>query len=305
MKPISTIFFGTHTFAATILQGLLNSPFIDVQLIITQPDKPVGRKQELQASPVALLAQKNNLRIEKPTSLKEYPIPGHYQLGVVAQYGNIIPKQLLTSADYGLLNIHTSLLPKYRGASPIQTALMNGEKETGVSIMLLDEGMDTGPILLQKKIMIDPDDTYEILDKKLAELSITALLETILPYVEGRLLPQPQNHSEATVTNLLERDAGRIDWHKSADEIYNLYRGLTPWPGIWTTWDKKRLKLLKIKPSDKKSEPGLISLDNDSLTAGCATGSLDIRELQIEGKKPMDAKTFLNGYKTFAHAYLI
>ncbi len=309
--PIKTIFFGTHQFAATILEGLLAMPFLSVDLVVTQPDRPVGRKREMEKPPVKLIAEKFNISTEQPTSLKIYKLTAKsYQLGVVAQYGLIIPNRIVESPTYGILNVHTSLLPKYRGASPIQTVLMNGGTETGITIMKMDAGIDTGPILLQKKIQIEPDDTCTTLEDKLASLGIEGLLEAIPSYLSGALKPIPQDESQATTTKLLSRDDGKIDWNTSVRDIYNHYRGLTPWPGVWTTWEGKRLKLISIKPSTNILTPGTVEANSppagplrseaseagQKIFIGCADGSIEILTLQLEGKKAMDAGAFIHGY---------
>lgn len=306
MNKLKTIFFGTHEFATTILQGLIDSPLVEVDLVITQPDKPVGRKQELQKSPVKILAEKNSIKIQQPASLKNYQLPiTNYQLQIVAQYGLLIPKEIINIPEFGTLNIHTSLLPKYRGASPIQSALINGETETGVTIMKMDKGMDTGPIILQKIVRIAENDTYLTLDKKLAKTGILALLEAIPDYISGKLQPIPQDSAKATTCKLLTREDGKIDWSKSAKEIYNLYRGLTPWPGVWTTGDDlnlnfakgKRIKLLEIKPNNLHVVPlSHCSIVDDKLYIGCKDGDIEIINLQLEGKQKMSAKDFINGY---------
>ena len=297
-KPISTIFFGTHDFAATILQSLIDSPTVSVEMVITQPDRPVGRKQEVQKSPVKILAEKNNIIVEQPESLKNYELrTKNCELNIVAQYGLLIPKNIINAPAHGTLNVHTSLLPKYRGASPIQSAIMDGETETGVTIMKMDEGLDTGPILLQKSLNIEPDDTYPELDKKMAKIGSEALLEAIPPYIEGGLQPAVQDNSKATVCKQLSRDDGLVDWSKSADEIYNLYRGLTPWPGIWTMLEGKRLKLLKIKPADENIEAGSIKTNNGKMYIACGKKSIEVLELQLEGKKAMSANNFLTGHR--------
>lgn len=305
MLNLKTIFFGTHEFATTILQGLIDSPTIDVELVITQPDKPVGRKQELQPSPVKLLAQKHGIRIDQPESLKSYNLePNTYDLAITAQYGLIIPENIINSPKHGTLNVHTSLLPKYRGASPIQSAIINGESETGVTIMQMDKGLDTGPIILQKSLNIAPNDTYLMLDKKLAKIGILALLEAIPGYVLGDLQPKAQDESESTTCAQLTREDGKIDWQKTSAEIYNLYRGLTPWPGVWSVWNDKRLKLLQIKPGSRKLKPGEVNIENDSLYIGTSDASTEILELQLEGKQKMDAKSFVNGYKNINNEIL-
>ncbi|MEK7623155.1 MAG: methionyl-tRNA formyltransferase [Patescibacteria group bacterium] len=305
MTKTPVVFFGTHQFAATILEGLIKSPFYDIQLVITQPDRPVGRKQELQPSPVKLLAQKHNLPIDQPSSLKSYKLKAiSYKLGIVAQYGLLIPKHILEAFPLGILNVHTSLLPKYRGASPIQSALINGETETGVTIMKMDEGLDTGSIILQKKVAINPDDTYLDLDKKLAVLGIEALTEALPRFIDGTLKPRPQDTTKATVCRELTREDGRVDWQKTSQEIYNQYRGLTPWPGIWTTWHNKRLKLLSIKLAPQEIESGKVIVEAGKLFIGCHDGSIEVFELQLEGKKAMEIKAFINGNREVNHSFL-
>ncbi|MBD3311202.1 MAG: methionyl-tRNA formyltransferase [Candidatus Magasanikbacteria bacterium] len=300
-RKIRAIFFGTHEFAATILEGLISSPFITVELVITQPDKPVGRKKELKKSPVKILAEKYDLPIIQPASLRIYQLPiSDYHIAIVAQYGIIIPKKLLDDSPHGFLNVHTSLLPKYRGASPIQSALINGETETGVTIMKMDEGLDTGPIILQKPIKIGEHDTYIDLDKKLAEIGKIALLEAIPKYISGELEPIPQDNLQASTCGQFTRDDGKIDWTKSATDIYNRYRGLNPWPGIWTSWKNKRLKLIKIKPVDLQIEAGKVVLENGKMYIGCAKNAIEVLKLQLEGKKAMDVEGFLRGYQKIA-----
>src|SRR3989339_517499 len=309
---VSIIFFGTHTFAATILQGLIDSGLFDIRLVITQPDRPVGRKQEMQKSPVKLLAEKHSLQLDQPTTLRSYVLSPMsngvvhktYDVGICAQYGLIIPERVLNLPKMGIINVHTSLLPRYRGASPIQTALMNGETQTGVTIMKMDAGLDTGPIILQKMLDIAPDDTYTTIDEKMAKIAILGLLEAIPQYISGALQPVPQDNSKATTTKQLTREDGRVDWQKTAQEIYNQCRGLTPWPGVWTEFDpstslraSKRVKLIKIKPIDKNIKHGTWNMEQDGLFVGCKTGAIEIEELQVEGKKKQSAKEFVNGYK--------
>lgn len=292
----SVIFFGTHHFAAAILEGLLKSPFISVDLVITQPDKPVGRKKEIQKSPVKILAEKHKLKIQQPEKLKDFKIP-NTDLVIVAQYGLLIPENIINTPKFGTLNVHTSLLPKYRGASPIQSAIINGETKTGITIMKMDKGLDTGPILLQKEVEIGSHDTYEALDVKMAHIGLSALLETIPLYISEQIKPVPQDDSRATKCKQFTRDDGKVDWTKNASEIYNLYRGLHPWPGIWTTMNGKRIKLISIKPSTEKYNAGMIMTENGKMYIGCKDASIEILELQLEGKKTTDAKSFLNGNK--------
>jgi len=296
---IPVIFFGTHEFAKSILVDLLESGLYTVELVVTQPDQPVGRKKIMTPPPVKIFAEKNTIPVLQPETLKNFIFQNKKSsLGIVAQYGKIIPKSVLDQFELGLINTHTSLLPKYRGASPIQSALMNGETETGVTLMLLDEGMDTGPILAQKSVQILPDETYLDLDKRLATGASELLLITVEKYIQGEIQPKVQEETNATSCELLSRDNGRIDWENmTSEEIYNQYRGLTPWPGIWSTLDGKRIKFLSVKKGEKNIQPGKFVQEKDSLFIGCKSGSLQILELQLEGKPPMKAEAFINGYK--------
>jgi len=297
-KTVKIVFFGTHSFASVILQSLINDKRFEIEKVITQPDKPVGRKQILQKSPVKILAEENGLEIEQPENLKNYELKTlNPELFIVAQYGLLIPESILNIPKFGTINTHTSLLPKYRGASPIQSAIFNGEKETGVTIMLMDKGMDSGPILNQETVGILPDETYIELDVKMAQIASRLLLDTVPKYIEGIIKPQTQNEDEITFCKKLDRADGKINWQNSAQQIYNQYRAFTPWPGVWTIWNGKRLKLLKIKPSDKKLEAGQVIIDCDKIHIGTSDTSLEIVELQLEGKPAMKAQVFINGYK--------
>jgi len=305
MENLRVAFFGTHTFAVTILQGLVDAPAIDVGLVITQPDKPTGRKKILTPPPVKVLAGSLAIPVLQPQSLKSVEIEtSSFDVAVSAQYGLLIPKSLLESFKHGVLNVHTSLLPKYRGASPIQSALVNGETKTGVTIMKLDVGMDTGPVILQKSIDIRPDETYRELDERLAVLGASTLLEALPQYIEDDLVPLPQDESGATLCGQLSRDDGRIDWNSTNQDIYNQYRGLTPWPGIWTMWNEKRLKLLSISLAERNIAPGKVQIENGTLYVGCASGSIAVSKLQLEGKGPADASIFCNGHKDIQDAVL-
>lgn len=296
----SIVFFGTQEFAGTVLSGLLANSHFRILAVVTQPDRPVGRKQILTPPPVKILALKHNLPIFQPESLKDFNLKKVVgtvpDLNVVAQYGLMIPESIILAPKYETINVHTSLLPKYRGASPIQSALINGETETGVTIMLMDKGMDTGPILAQQEIAIDPDDTYESLDKTMAIIGRDLLLQTIPKYISGETKPKVQDDSKASICKKLDRDSGHIDWTHSAAEIYNLYRGLYPWPGIWTTWNNLRVKLLKIKPIEFALAPGHIKTEQKKLFVGSGKGVVEILELQVEGKTVQTAESFIAGY---------
>lgn len=291
------VFFGTQEFGKGILEALIKSSDFEIVAVFTQPDRPVGRKQEIQKSPVKILAQEHNLKIFQPESLKNYAMPElDADVNVVCQYGLIIPQNVLDSAKRGSINIHTSLLPKYRGASPIQSAIINGDKETGVTIMLMDSKMDHGPILSQEKVMIDPDDNYLTLSDKMLPVACELLLKTLKEYLADKITPQEQDHEQATLCKMFDREDGQVDFAKSADEIYNQFRGLYAWPGIFTFFNNKRVKLLDIKPTEKTIESGKFTAEDGRLFVGCAKGAIEVFELQLEGKKPMDAKAFVNGY---------
>jgi methionyl-tRNA formyltransferase len=295
---ISAVYFGTHHFSAHILESLIKSGIFDIKLVITQPDRPVGRKKEIQASPVKAIAQKYNLKIEQPETLKGYALSESADFNITCQYGLIIPKAILETAKHASINVHTSLLPKYRGASPIQSALINGEKETGITIMMMDEKMDHGDILRQERVNIDSNDTYAELNEKLLAIAPQLLIQTVSDYVEGKITPQIQNHDEATFCKEFTREDGKIDWNKTGEQIYNLDRGLTPWPGIWAEYDGKRLKLLEIKPTSVHVEQGKITPQQDKLLAGCGQNTaIEIIKIQLEGKNSMNAKEFINGFK--------
>lgn len=295
---ISTVFFGSHHFSTPILQKLLDSGVFDIKLVITQPDRPVGRKKEIQMTGVKTLALKYNIPVEQPETLTNYTLPISAEINIVCKYGLIIPETILNSAKHGSINSHASLLPKYRGASPIQSVLIHGEKETGATAMLMDKEMDHGPILAQDKLNILPDENCFELSERLAPLEADLLIKTIPDFIAGKITPQIQNHTEATFCKELTRDDGQVDFSKSATEIYNLYRGLTPWPGIWTMWNEKRLKLLKIAPTNIKIETDKLTAKDGHLYMGAGENTaIEILELQLEGKAATEAKNFINGFK--------
>lgn len=292
MKKLA--FFGTHEFGAAMLRTILNSKKYTIEAVVTQPDKPIGRSQEVSKSAVKLLAEENQLRVIQPESLKNYQFDFTWDITVVCQYGLIIPKAILDIPKYGNINIHTSLLPKYRGPSPIQSTLINGETKTGVSIMLMDEKMDHGPILSQSEVEINPDDTYPTLSLKLQNEAEKILISNLNMWVEGKLTPQPQQDDNATYCKILTRDDGRIKWERTDIEIYNQYRGLTPWPGIWTIWKGKRLKLLSIRPVENNLAPGEVYADKKILI-GCGSGAIEVLKLQLEGKRALKSVDFVAG----------
>lgn len=293
---IKTTFFGTENFAKEILQALVESDYVFVNLVITKPDRKMGRRQKEQATPVKKFAQEHKLAIREPRDLDHLQLQGDIDLGVAAQYGEIIPEPILNTPKHGILNVHTSLLPEYRGPSPIQTALLEGKTETGITIMKMDAGLDTGPILLQKVQEIEPTDKYPNVNKKLAQLGSKALLDAIPKYIKGELEPKPQQDRKATTTSQFSREDGKIDWQSSAKNIYNKYRAFTPWPGIWTTWSEDRLKLHEIKPEEKNIPASKVKIENNLMYIGCGENSISVQKIQPAGKKKMDIQDFINGY---------
>lgn len=300
---IQTVFFGTNEFAARTLEGLVRSPFLNVELVITQPDKPVGRKQTSHPPAVKVMAEKYNIPLDQPNTLKSYQLAvTNCPIAVLEKYGVMIPDHIINAFPLGIINVHPSLLPKYRGPSPYQTAIMNGDVETGVTIMKLSKEMDAGPILAQISTPIDPDETAVDLEKKLAEIGLQLLLDTLPKYVSGTIEPISQDEKKVTYTHLFTRDTGKINWQKTTAEIYNQYRALTSWPGVWTTWQGKRLKLLQIKPSNTKIQPGQVQWADGSLNIGTKDGSVQVISLQLEGKQVLTPKIFMNGNPTFHNA---
>lgn len=306
MNPLRLVFFGTQEFAKTILKSLVQDPEYDVVLVITQPDKPVGRKHVLTPPPVKVFCESEGIAYAQPESLKGYTLPViDIDIAVVAQYGKILPKAIIDAPRFGTINVHTSLLPLYRGASPIQSALIDGQTETGVTIMKMDEGMDTGPVLTQQRVAISETATYEQLDTLLADVGATLLLKTLPQYISGIVVPQPQDNTRASMCRLFTREDGEIAWHKkTATEIYNQYRGMTPWPGVWTLWQGKRIKILSVFPHTKILTAGQVFFENNSLLVGTVDGSIEIQHVQLEGKNPMDAHTFVRGYPHFVGSVL-
>ena len=283
-KEIKIIFLGTPEFGAIILEGLIKSghkPF----LVITEPDKPIGRKQIVTPPPVKVLAGKYNIPVVQSAKISEYTQEIEKlrpDLIIIAAYGQIIPKVILEIPKYGCLNVHPSLLPKYRGPSPIQSAILSGEEKTGVTIIRISEKLDAGSILSQQEIELDQKETFESLHDKLAEVGTRLLIETIPRLLAGKLPPLPQDETKATYAKILKKEDGKIDWKKSPKEIERQVRALNPWPGTYTLYNGKRLKILK---------------------AEVVGGKLMIRELQLEGKKPTTFEDFLRGHPNYVKPY--
>ena len=296
------IFFGTPTPAAVCLKTLIGVEE-EIIYVISQPDRKKGRGLHLTPSPAKKLAIQNKIPVETPEKIKDETFIKKIKslnpdLIIVAAYGKILPKQILDIPKYGAINIHASLLPKYRGAAPIQHALLNGEKETGITIIQLDEGLDTGDIILQEKLEIEPKDTSAILLDKLFAKGASLLLEAIKQIKNGTAKMIPQNDLKATYAKLITKEMGKINWAKPAEEINNQIRALTPWPSAYTFLDKKMLKIFEaaVVPLSEVRKPGEVIETKDQLIVACGKDSLSIIDVQLEGKRKMPIADFLKGY---------
>ncbi|MBU2229050.1 methionyl-tRNA formyltransferase [Patescibacteria group bacterium] len=304
-------FFGTPNFAVPALKALLKMSELTMVTVVTQPDKPVGRKQEIISPPVKKIAEKHQVPVCQPDRIKSVKFEKcvrevDLDVAIVVAYGKIIPQKLLDIPRLGWLNIHGSLLPKYRGAAPIQAAILDGEKETGVTLMKINEGLDTGDIIARKITSIDPTENFESLHDKLASLGADLLVESLLDYLNGKLKPEPQENSIATETAIIKKDDGKINWTKDAEHIERHIRAYNPWPGAFC---KHNSKTFKVHSAELLSEsihlsPGKVIYEDGSLIVGCGNGSLKLIKVQLEGKKPQKATQFINGNPDFKEAQL-
>lgn len=297
---------GTPDFAVTILRGLIAAGH-SLLAVVSQPDRPVGRKQVITAPPVTLAALELGIRVLQPTKLRTTearadlePLLKQPDAIVVAAYGRILPDWILSAPRYGCLNVHSSLLPRYRGAAPINWAIANGESETGVTTMQMDPGLDTGPILLQRKTPIGDTETAPQLTSRLAVIGAELMVETLQRLDDGTLSPIPQDDSQASNAPLLKREDGLIDWHWSSIEILNRQRGFTPFPGCYTIADHRRLEILRAVSEnslERHAESGtIIEIVKDSFVVQCGHDSqLRVMEVQLEGRRIMPARDLLNG----------
>lgn len=298
------VFCGTPQFAVPSLERLAQAGF-EIQLVVSQPDRHKGRGLELSIPPVKQTAQGLELPVVQPEKIKNNP-QFQQQLTslkpdaiIVVAYGRVIPHWMLELPALGNINVHASLLPKYRGAAPIQWAIANGESATGVTTMRIDEGLDTGDILLQREIAIAPEETAPSLSPKLAELGAELLLETLRGLQSGAVPHIPQDDSQATLAPLLKKRDGLIDFSRAAQEIHNRMRGFQPWPGATTQFRGKPLKVIAAQPIEaEKTAPGNLRITADRLIVGCGRNtSLEYLQVQPEGKRVMSAREFINGYR--------
>lgn len=305
MSALRIIFMGTPELAATSLRALIAAKDFQVVAVATQPDQPKGRGLHLQASPVKQIAQQANLPVLQPQRARDESFIEQLRtlqpdLIAVAAYGQILPKAILDLPRYGCVNVHTSLLPKYRGAAPIQHALLNGEGETGVTIMKMDAGLDTGDILTQQKTAIDLSDNSQTLHDRLAEIGAGLLVSTILDFVAGRIQPRPQPSEAVVYAPKIKKQDGQIDWTQAARIIWNRVRAMVPWPGAFTHLSGQANSLLKIWEAEVVEGTGeagtILQADKNGVVIACGSGTLRVLVMQREGGRRMSAAEFLAGH---------
>ena len=297
------VYMGTPDFAVGPLKALVEAGH-EITAVVSQPDKPKGRSKELVPPPVKAYALTQDLTVFQPEKIKTPEAVAQLKtyeadVFVVAAFGQILSKEILEMPKYGCINIHASLLPKYRGAAPIQWSIIDGEKETGVTIMQMDVGLDTGDILTTKVVPIEDEDTGESLFDKLCEAGSELLLETIPQIEAGTLVPQKQDESKSTYAKMLTKELGNIDFTKSAKEIWYLVRGLNSWPSAYTYYNNKTMKIWRARPVADNSDLSagtIVKKDKESIYVQTGEGMLQILEIQMEGKKRMSVKDFMLGH---------
>ena len=304
---MKVIFMGTPDFAVGTLEALIEAGH-EVVLAVTQPDKPKGRGKEMQYTPVKECALKHDIPVFQPIRVREAECIEELRkydadIMVVVAFGQILPKEILEMCTYGCVNVHASLLPKYRGSAPIQWAIIDGEEVTGVTTMQMDEGLDTGDMLLKTEIPVEPKETGGSLFDKLAQAGAELCVETLEALQNGTVTPIPQGETTTAYAKMLDKQLGDINWNKTAVEIERLIRGLTPWPSAYTNWNEKVMKIWDAEVSDidvemEDAKPGtIVKVEKDAFYVQTGEGLLKVCELQIPGKKRMDAGAFLRGYQ--------
>jgi methionyl-tRNA formyltransferase len=299
---VRTIFFGSPDFAVPCLEALHDISTIAV--VVSQPDRPAGRGLAMRPPAVKKRALELGLEVWQPTKVRTTDFAEKLRaldadVAVVVAYGRIVPRAVLDAPTAGCVNVHASLLPRWRGAAPIQWSIVHGDEETGVTLMQMDEGMDTGPILATASTPIARDDDAATLSERLSKMGAELLREQLPRYVAGDLTPKPQEEGAATMAPLLTKDHGRIDWNKSARAVHNQIRGMNPWPGAHTVLGERRIKVHRTVASTLDPEgaaPGqVIALDPEGILVACTEGTLEIQELQESGRRRVDARSFASG----------
>ena len=301
------VFMGTPDFAVGALEAIVQAGH-QVTAVVTQPDKPKGRGKEVQMTPVKQCALKYDIPVFQPVKIKAQEAVEELRkyeadIFIVAAFGQILSEEILTMPRFGCVNIHASLLPKYRGAAPIQWVILNGEKETGITIMQMDKGLDTGDMLLKCVVPIDEKETGETLHDKLCEAGAKLIVEALTKIEKGEIEPEKQKEEEASYVTMLKKSLGHIDWSKDAAEIERLVRGLNSWPSAYTYYNKKTLKIWESESVEGKNANGadtragsIEKVEKDAFYVRTGKGLLKVTEVQLEGKKRMKVKDFLLGY---------
>lgn len=304
------IFFGTPEYTLPVLKKLSSIGYKPTA-IYAEPDKPVGRDKKITPPATKTFGLENGIPVFQPASLKTEEAFAEFKalapdICVVAAYNKIIPARWLEAPKFGFINVHPSLLPAYRGPSPIKTPIMNGDKTTGVSIMLIDEQVDHGPILSQKQYEIKDEATSVEVEKDLWEIGADLLALTLPEYIAGHAVPRPQEHEKATFTKKFSRQDGRIDWNKTADEIRNLSRALNPEPGTWTAWNNLTLNIFPAPKTDDSISlpPGTVLKVGKEIAVACGKGAIILGHIQLAGKKAATARDFVNGHPNFVGSVL-
>ena len=293
-KKTRIIFIGTSEFGSPAFKALAENPSFEIILAITQPDKPAGRQQILISSAIKIIAEKKNITVLQPEhiiDIKEKIILLKPDLIITIAYAQLIPEEILKIPKYGCLNLHASLLPKYRGAAIIQAAILNGDQQTGLSLIKMDKGLDTGPILAQIPVNISPD----------------FLINTVDQYLAGKIIPVPQDAGQTSYAKALIKSDGLIDWAKPAHDLVRFIRAMSPWPAAWTWWQGKKIKIIsaQIEPIEINSyKPGKTFKYNNGLAVQCGQNALIVKKLQLEGKKELESEEFLRGQKDFIGSLL-
>ena len=304
------VFMGTPEFAVPVLEALIGK--YQVVAVVTQPDQAAGRGQRTKSSPVKKTALAHDLPLLQPPSLRRPEAAAELRelapdVIVVAAFGQILLPEVLAIPPHGCLNVHASLLPRYRGAAPIAAAILAGEEQTGVTLMLMDEGMDTGPILAQAECKIEPQDTTGSLSVKLAHLGADLLVEALPRWLDGRIAPQPQDDSLATYCQIIAKKDGLLDWSSPATDLWLRVRAYHPWPGTYTYWRGKLLKILRARPvtiSPSSEKPGRVISSDDGVAVVTGTAALLLEEIQLAGKKALAAQEFIRGQRDFIGSVL-
>ena len=300
---------GTPQFAVPVLSRLVEAGH-DIVAVYSQPDRASGRGRKLVPTPTKRFAEERRIEVRQPKSLRstsecETLASLCPEVVVVAAYGLFLPPEALDIPPLGCLNIHPSLLPRYRGPSPVVSAILNGDDATGVTIMKLDEGMDSGPILAQDRVSIAERETGFELTRRLFDLGASLLAKTLPSWASGSVQDSPQDESQATFTNLVKKEDGEIDWTDDAERVARMVRAYEPWPGTFTHWDGKLLKILDVTPTTGHAPPGqVVGLDDGGIGIGTGAGLLVVNRLQSEGRRPSDMHDFVRGYADFVGAKL-